>query len=53
MPAQELIIDLAIRYGFQVLGALVILGVGGPRRSALTSPGPKRLIHVNGGDYHG
>jgi small conductance mechanosensitive channel len=28
MPAQELIVDLAIRYGFQVLGALVILGVG-------------------------
>jgi small conductance mechanosensitive channel len=28
MPAQELIIDLAIRYGFQVLGALVILAGG-------------------------
>jgi len=28
MPAQDLIIDLAIRYGFQVLGAFVILGVG-------------------------
>jgi len=28
MPAKELIIDLAIRYGFQVLGALVILGAG-------------------------
>ena len=28
MPAKELIVDLAIRYGFQVLGALVILGVG-------------------------
>jgi small conductance mechanosensitive channel len=28
MPAQDLIIDLAIRYGFQVLGALVIIGVG-------------------------
>lgn len=28
MPAQEVIIDLAIRYGFQVLGALVILAVG-------------------------
>jgi small conductance mechanosensitive channel len=28
MPAKDLIIDLAIRYGFQVLGALVILGVG-------------------------
>src|SRR5215510_10937417 len=28
MPAKELIIDLTIRYGFQVLGALVILGVG-------------------------
>ena len=25
MPAQDLIIDLAIRYGFQVVGALVIL----------------------------
>jgi len=28
MPAKELIVDLAIRYGFHVLGALVILGVG-------------------------
>jgi len=28
MPAKELILDLAIRYGFQVLGALVILGCG-------------------------
>src|SRR5262247_2319756 len=28
MPAHDLIIDLAIRYGFQVLGALVILSVG-------------------------
>lgn len=28
MPARELIIDLAIRYGFQVLGALVILAAG-------------------------
>jgi small conductance mechanosensitive channel len=28
MPAHDLIIDLAIRYGFQVLGALVILAVG-------------------------
>ena len=28
MPAQDLIIDLAIRYGFQVLGAIVILTVG-------------------------
>lgn len=28
MPATDLIIDLAIRYGFQVLGALVILGAG-------------------------
>ncbi len=28
MPAKQLIIDLAIRYGFQVLGALVILGGG-------------------------
>jgi small conductance mechanosensitive channel len=28
MPAKQLIVDLAIRYGFQVLGAFVILGVG-------------------------
>ena len=28
MPAKELILDLAIRYGFQVFGALVILGAG-------------------------
>src|SRR5262245_56055290 len=28
MPAQQLVVDLAIRYGFQVLGALVILGAG-------------------------
>jgi small conductance mechanosensitive channel len=28
MPAKQLIVDLAIRYGFQVLGALVILGIG-------------------------
>jgi small conductance mechanosensitive channel len=28
MPAKELILDLAIRYGFQVFGALVILGGG-------------------------
>jgi small conductance mechanosensitive channel len=28
MPAQDLILDLAIRYGFQVLGAIVILFVG-------------------------
>jgi small conductance mechanosensitive channel len=28
MPAKELIVDLAIRYGFQVFGALVILGGG-------------------------
>ena len=28
MPVQELILDLAVRYGFQVLGALVILAVG-------------------------
>lgn len=28
MPVQDLILDLAIRYGFQVLGALVILAVG-------------------------
>src|SRR6266545_2475559 len=28
MPAKQLIVDLAIRYGFQVFGALVILGGG-------------------------
>ena len=28
VPAKELVVDLAIRYGFQVVGALVILGVG-------------------------
>src|SRR5262249_34901280 len=28
MPATDLIVDLAIRYGFQVLGAIVILMVG-------------------------
>jgi small conductance mechanosensitive channel len=28
MPANDLILDLAIRYGFQVLGAIVILCVG-------------------------
>ena len=28
MPAHDLVVDLAIRYGFQVLGALVILAVG-------------------------
>ncbi len=28
MPATDLIVDLAIRYGFQVLGALIILVVG-------------------------
>ena len=28
MPAQDLIIDLVIRYGFQVLGAFAILAVG-------------------------
>lgn len=28
MPAKQLMIDLVIRYGFQVFGALVILGVG-------------------------
>lgn len=28
MPVPDLILDLAIRYGFQVLGALVILAVG-------------------------
>src|SRR5690349_14218643 len=28
MPAKELIVDLAIRYGFQVVGALIILGGG-------------------------
>jgi small conductance mechanosensitive channel len=29
MPAKDLIVDLVIRYGFQVFGALVILGIGG------------------------
>jgi small conductance mechanosensitive channel len=28
MPAKQLIVDLAIRYGFQVLGAIIILAVG-------------------------
>jgi small conductance mechanosensitive channel len=28
MPVQDLIIDLAVRYGFQVLGAIAIIGVG-------------------------
>jgi small conductance mechanosensitive channel len=28
MPVQDLILDLAIRYGFQVLGAFAIIGVG-------------------------
>jgi small conductance mechanosensitive channel len=28
MPPKELVLDLAIRYGFQVVGALVVLGVG-------------------------
>jgi small conductance mechanosensitive channel len=28
MPVQDLIVDLAVRYGFQVLGAIVILCVG-------------------------
>ncbi len=28
LSAKDLTLDLAIRYGFQVLGALVILGVG-------------------------
>ncbi len=28
MPAKDLMLDLAIRYGFQVFGALVILGAG-------------------------
>jgi small conductance mechanosensitive channel len=28
MPVQDLIVDLIVRYGFQVLGAVVILGVG-------------------------
>jgi small conductance mechanosensitive channel len=28
MPAKDLIVDLVIRYGFQVLGALAILGIG-------------------------
>src|SRR5262249_2940302 len=28
MPAKQLVLDLAIRYGFQVVGAFVVLGVG-------------------------
>ena len=28
MPAEQLIVDLAIRYGLEVLGAFVILGAG-------------------------
>jgi small conductance mechanosensitive channel len=28
MPVQDLVLDLAVRYGFQVLGAIVILAVG-------------------------
>jgi small conductance mechanosensitive channel len=28
MPVQDLIVDLAVRYGFQVLGAIAIIGVG-------------------------
>src|SRR5262249_5629041 len=28
MPAKQLIVDLAIRYGFEVLGAFVIMGAG-------------------------
>ncbi|HEV8441029.1 MAG TPA: mechanosensitive ion channel family protein [Methylomirabilota bacterium] len=28
MPAKQLVVDLAIRYGFQMFGALVILGIG-------------------------
>jgi len=28
MPAQDIIVDLAVRYGFQVLGALIILAIG-------------------------
>ena len=28
MPAQALVVDLVVRYGFQVLGAVVILGAG-------------------------
>ena len=28
MPVHDLVVDLVVRYGFQVLGALVILGVG-------------------------
>ena len=28
MPAQDLILDLAIRYGFQVVGAIAILAIG-------------------------
>ena len=36
MPAQDLIVDLAIRYGFQVLGAIVILKAFAAGGSALT-----------------
>jgi small conductance mechanosensitive channel len=28
MPIQDLLVDLAVRYGFQVVGALVIIGAG-------------------------
>jgi len=28
MPVHDLVVDLAVRYGFQVLGALVILAAG-------------------------
>jgi small conductance mechanosensitive channel len=28
MPVQDLVVDLAVRYGFQVLGAIAIIAVG-------------------------
>ena len=28
MSAKQLTLDLVIRYGFQVLGAIIILGIG-------------------------
>lgn len=56
MPAQQLILDLAIRYGFQVLGAVVILGAGvlvawwighlteGPLRRWALEPPMRKLV---------
>ena len=55
LSARELTIDLLIRYGFQILGALVVLGAGlllaryvgnltgrGGGRPARGAPGPPR-----------